>query len=430
MHCRGAKKGGAHQQNMISYELPQTKEIVMRAQAIIHKLFSNDIHRRRLHVVGQAVETVLHTKKLVLTDMGRHLVDDKTQERSRIRKVDRLLGNEHLLNDKLTMYGITTKWLVGNNKQPLIIIDWSKYPNEPYHILRASIVKSGRAVTLYEELHMKKYENNADVHELFLKNLSNMIPVDCHPVILLDAGFSIAILKVIVCLKYDYVVRIRGVKTFKRKNIDKYESIKGLMDSATAKIQTIGDVVLTKDNPWNCQLYMVKLPPKGREALTRGRQQGVKRKRADNQSISYAQGWKEPWVLATSLSGTDAGYKVVNMYMQRMTIEEAFRDLKSAQYGFGLSTSRTMKKNRCEVLLLLSMLATFIAWCLGSIAEKKGWHKQFQANSIYKRRVLSLISIGCAVIRKRLVILWRTITSYLKQASMPCNQPTYGVDYV
>lgn len=401
----------------------------MRAQAIIHKLFSKVIHGRRLHVVGQAVETVLHTKKLVLTDMGRHLVDDKTQERSRIRKVDRLLGNKHLLNDKPTIYGVTAKWLVGNHKQPLIIIDWSKYPNEPYHILRASIVRSGRALTLYEELHPKSHENNPDIHEVFLEKLSAMLPTDCHPVILLDAGFAIAILKVIVGLKYDYVVRVRGVKTFIRKDANEYESIKGLMSYATDKVQAIGDVVLTKDNPWSCQLYMVKLPPKGRVALTRGRQQGVKRKRADNQSISYAQGWKEPWILATSLSGTDAGRKVVNMYMQRMTIEEAFRDLKSAQYGFGLSISRTTKKNRCEVLLLLSMLATFIAWCLGNIAEKKGWHKQFQANSVYKRRILSLISIGCAVVRKRLVIPWRTIMSHLKQASMPCNQPTYRVDH-
>lgn len=398
----------------------------MRAQAIIHKLFTKVIHARRLHVLGQVVETVLCTKKMMLTHLGRHLVDDKTQERSSIRKVDRLVGNVHLLEDKKFIHQVTVNWLVGNNKQPHIIIDWSKYPGAPYTILRAAVVRTGRALTLYEELHPKAQENCPDIHDAFLKTLAFMLPADCRPVILLDAGFSVPMLKVITQLGYDYVVRVRGQKMFRRQGSRALESIRSLIPSATNKIQTIGEVVFTRANPWLCQLHMVKLTPRDRHAYRRGAYAHLKHKRIDKMSDCYARNWKEPWILATSLCGEDAGRQAVEMYAQRMTIEEAFRDLKSHQYGFGLSTSKTKKKSRCEVLLLLSMIATFIAWCIGYIAESKGWHKQFQANSIDKKRVLSLVYLGCAVIRRRLVIPWWTIVSALKQASMPC----YEVDYV
>lgn len=401
----------------------------MRAQTIIHKLFSHTIHGRRLNILGQAVATALCTKKLMLTHMARHLVNDKTQERSRIRKVDRLLANKHLIEDKSMIYQKITHWLIGSNKQPYIIIDWSKYPGTQYHILRAAVVRSGRALTMYEELHTKAQENHPDTHNAFLEKLATLLPKDCFPIILLDAGFSVPILKSIAKLKYHYVVRVRGLKTFQRKGNKNYEPIKNLMISATNKIQSLGEVTLTKKNPWSCQLFMFKQEPKNRMALTRGRQSALKKKRVDKMSTGYANSWKEPWVLATSLTGEDAGKKAITLYMKRMTIEESFRDLKSHQYGFGLSTSRTTKMNRCEVLLLLSMLATFIAWCLGNIAEKKGWHKQFQASSIYKRRILSLVSLGCAVVRRRLSIPWRTIVYALKQASMPCAKAIYEVDY-
>lgn len=402
----------------------------MRAQAIIHKLFTNVIHGRRLHVLGQVIETVLCTKKMMLTHLGRHLIGDKTQERSCIRKVDRLVGNKHLLEDKQAIHQVMVNWLVGHNKQPRIIIDWSKYPGAPYAILRASVVRTGRALTLYEELHPKAQEGCPEIHEAFLKRLASMLPVNCHPVILLDAGFSVPILKVIIELGYDYVVRVRGLKTFKRQGSNDYESIKGLMQYSSNNIEKIGNVTLTSKNPWSCELYRVKLAPKSRHAYMRGAYAHLKHKRRDKMSVSYARGWKEPWILATSLCHEDAGRQAVEIYAQRMTIEEAFRDLKSHQYGFGLSTSKTKKKSRCEVLLLLSMIATFIAWCIGYIAESKGWHKQFQANSIDKRRVLSFVYLGCAVIRRRLVIPWWTIISALKQTSIPCHEVNYEVGYV
>ena len=51
--------------------------------------------------------------------------------------------------------------IVGTSKRPLIIVDWSTIPNQDNHLLRAALVTSGRALTLYEEVHPeKKYTNH------------------------------------------------------------------------------------------------------------------------------------------------------------------------------------------------------------------------------------------------------------------------------
>lgn len=143
------------------------------------------------------------------------------------------------------------------------------------------MVRTGRALTLYEELHPKAQENCPDIHDAFLKTLAFMLPVDCRPVILLDAGFSVPMLKVITQLGYDYVVRVRGQKMFRRQGSEALESIRSLIPSATNKIQTIGEVVFTRGNPWLCQLHMVKLTPRMRHAYRRGAYVHLKHKRID-----------------------------------------------------------------------------------------------------------------------------------------------------
>ena len=98
-----------------------------------------------------------------------------------------------------------------------------------------------------------------------------------------------------------------------------------------------------------------------------------------------------------------------------MTIEEAFRDLKSSKYGFSLEQGTTKKKNRRDILLLIAMIAGLIAWLTGKVGEEKRLHLQFQSNSIKNRRILSFFYLGCQIIRKKINItlpeLWKTSTS-------------------
>ena len=65
-----------------------------------------------------------------------------------------------------------------------------------------------------------------------------------------------------------------------------------------------------------------------------------------------------------------------------MQIEEGFRDLKSTKYGFGFEHVSTNHIYRLNVIFLIAMLATFLAWVIGWLAEREKLQSQYQANSV------------------------------------------------
>ena len=94
--------------------------------------------------------------------------------------------------------------------------------------------------------------------------------------------------------------------------------------------------------------------------------------------------------------------QVVTIYKTRMQIEEAFRDLKSTAYGFGMEHTLSYKPRRILILLMIAMLAFFIAYITGKIAEQKKLHLQFQASSIKNKRILSFVYLGRRIIERYL----------------------------
>lgn len=169
---------------------------------------------------------------------------------------------------------------------------------------------------------------------------------------------------------------------------------------------------LCKEHPIRTNLYLYKGKLKGRKGLNK-----LGKKRKDTDALSYSKSAREPWILATSLQGGKflMPKQVVKKYKKRMQIEEGFRDLKSTQYGFSFEKSYTKSCKRSEILLLIAMLASFIAWLTGWIAERLNLHLQFQSNSIKNRRVLSLFYLGCKIIKKNLKIKIRTLELAIKE---------------
>jgi hypothetical protein len=53
-----------------------------------------------------------------------------------------------------------------------------------------------------------------------------------------------------------------------------------------------------------------------------------------------------------------------------------------------------------DVLLLIAMLAEILLWCIAIAARHLGWQKDFQANSIKHRAVLSVVRLGKEVRRR------------------------------
>lgn len=87
-------------------------------------------------------------------------------------------------------------------------------------------------------------------------------------------------------------------------------------------------------------------------------------------------------------------------YGKRMQIEACFRDLKSDQYGFGLTLSRSRHIERLNTLLLIAALATLCLWWVGLHARARGWHRHFQANTYTNRHVLSVPFLATAVLNR------------------------------
>ncbi|MEZ9923750.1 transposase, partial [Vibrio breoganii] len=104
--------------------------------------------------------------------------------------------------------------------------------------------------------------------------------------------------------------------------------------------------------------------------------------------------------LATNLpTGTRTPKQLVRIYSKRMQIEETFRDLKSPAYGLRLRHSRTSNPERFDIMLLIALMLQLTFWLAGVHAQKQGWNKHFQANTIRNRNVFSTVRLGMEVLR-------------------------------
>jgi hypothetical protein len=365
----------------------------MQVAAILSKHLSKVMHKTRLITLSLLVDSLFHAKFFSLTGIGRALKTG-TQERSAIRRVDRFLGNKRLQADRLKIYSSICSLVVGRSTRPLIIVDWSPIPNKTDNVLRAALVASGRAITLYEEIHPQKKYANPKLHLRFLKKLKSMLQDDVKPIIISDAGFHSSWFEAVQGLGWDYVGRIRGNKFYRLRTMEQWSAISSLQKDATNAPTFLGDIELCKDSGFYTKLYRYKSKKIGRKSKTK---RGNIRK--SKQSLKYAKGKKEPWLLVSSLSECyKIAEKVVKFYARRMQIEEGFRDLKSTKYGFGFEHVNTNHVYRLNVFFLIAMLASFLAWVIGWLSEKAGLQSQYQANSIKSMRILSLFYLGCRII--------------------------------
>ncbi|MEO6850356.1 MAG: IS4 family transposase, partial [Mucilaginibacter sp.] len=211
-------------------------------------------------------------------------------------------------------------------------------------------------------------------------------------------------------LGWDCLGRVRG-KKYLRKPDGEWQLSKELFGSATSTAKYYGKVELCKSNPILLNLCLFKRKKKCRKGLNK-----AGKKRRDTTSLDQRKAANEPWVLVTSLPKSSfLAKQTVKKYSKRMQIEESFRDLKSSRYGFGFENAYSQEIRRIEILLLIAMLASFIAWLTGRVAEKLGLHYQFQSNTTKNRRVLSLFFLGCQIIRRQIKIPIKALRSTLDE---------------
>jgi hypothetical protein len=122
------------------------------------------IRRLSLFVV---IKSTLNGGSLSVTGLGRN-IDNPAYEKHRIKRVDRLCGNVHFQQEIPLIYCQMCAAIVGQNKQPIIYVDWSDMDTRKQHFLIcASIATQGRLLTLYEEIHTLNLKEKPKTHRLF-----------------------------------------------------------------------------------------------------------------------------------------------------------------------------------------------------------------------------------------------------------------------
>jgi hypothetical protein len=392
----------------------------MRAQTILNT-FLNDVtpnmHKVRRASLRAVLTSLLSGSPLSITALGRN-IESKTSEKHQIKRSMRLFSNPHLYNEMSAIYSAMASRLIGLQKQPVILVDWSDLdPRKQHFLLRASVAIEGRSLTVLEQIYTVDEKEKPRVHKQFMERLKAMLPVHTKPIIVSDAGFRVPWFQLIESLGWDYVGRVRNKTMCKQKQLidDDWFLTRELYQKATTREKYLGQYLMRRKNSFTTHLVIYKQNSKGRKKLTATGE----RSRASSNSRSNASREQEPWLLATSLpiKTTRGSKKIVKIYRTRMQIEESFRDLKT---GLNFNESKTRTLHYLSVLLLIGMLAQYVLFLLGMAIKLTRRHYGYQANSLKTGTVLSYQYIGLRAFRDRRLRLKKQewIAAYEKVQSL------------
>lgn len=354
------------------------------------KRLPGSMHAARRDALQSLVWSAIRTQTLTVTGLGRTL-PGPAKEKHCIKRADRLLSNRHLQGECFEVYRALARSLIGAQRHPVLLIDWSDLDRVKRHqVLRVSLALAGRALTVYEEVHNRATAEKRATHKRLLQRLKRILPAHCQPVLVADAGFRTPWFRQVEAQGWYWVARIRHRHLMQWQAGGDWQPARALYVQATHRPRSLGAVRLTRNTPHRCRLVLYRGPIRGRHRRNR---QGQRAHHSNSEKHARAQ--REPWLLATNLPASRSlAKKVVRLYRRRMQIEEAFRDLKSRRFGLGLEYHNTRNTGRLAVLLLIAALALLLLWLLGQAARTQGLERAYQANTVRNRQVLSVIYLG------------------------------------
>jgi hypothetical protein len=363
----------------------------MRVGQIVAHVLSgclSSIHATRMAALLAVVDAVVAAGRLSLTAVGRSVAGGAKPKHS-IKRVDRLLGNWRLLAERWMVFNAIAAWAIGDNKRPVVLVDWTKVA-EGFHALVAALPVGGRALPLYIEIHREQRLGRARVQAKFLANLTSVMPDGCRPIVVTDAGFHGPFFREVARLGWDFLGRIRGTAKVRPESGGPALTKQELYDRATPTARDLGGFRLyTSAKKVDARVVLVRSRRRpGRKAISASATEAAKRESG-----------RDPWLLATSLGDDASAEAVVATYALRMKIEETFRDTKNHRFGWSLRDVRCSSVDRLTLLFLVSSLAFLGVILLGFLAEQRGLHRGYQANTA-QRRVLSFFVLGAALLRR------------------------------
>lgn len=366
----------------------------MRASRILRRQLEpalTFLHGHRRQALLDATDALLRGGQLPLSSLGRALAGSAS-DKHRIKRIDRLLGNAALQEQVPQVYQALVRLLVQPGTRPLILLDWTEAGMDRF-ALSAVLPFEGRPLPLYHEVHPLRLMSNRSVLRHFLLRLRRLLPPDCRPVLVTDAGFRAPWFHLIYSLGWDFVGRVRGGVLVQADPQQPWRRSHELFPQATRTARDLGVFALVRGRPYIGRLVLVRKRPLRKRPSRRHLPRRITEQRC-------AEAAREPWLLCTSLDQVHPA-QVAAIYSLRMQIEQLYRDTKSHRFGWGLEDVRSGSEARVSVLLLIASLATFAVTLAGFAAERLGLHLSYQANTLRSRRVLSLFTLGRLVLCSR-----------------------------
>jgi hypothetical protein len=368
----------------------------MRAMTILQSRLRDGaeiLHAKQWTALWRGIAGLLEGGQLWLTALGRSL-PGATDDKHRIKAADRLLGSPAIQAAIGRLSGVLAGFLLRKIRRPIILVDWTGGGSSAFYILSAKLCFRGRALSIYSHTYPVKRKCSPKAEREFLAELVEVIPRRCSPIIVTDAGFMFEWFEGVRAVGWDYVGRLRnGSFVLYRGRWVTFEELHAL---AGARAKSLGTCKVRQTDPCEHRLVLSKKRKlKGRHRITFNGTKG--QNTADRQRSEAA---REPLLLATSLR--DCSLAVVDIYRQRMQIEETFRDLKSHRYGWSLEDVRCRTSVRVDVLLLIAAFAAVALHVIGLAAQQMGIDRGMQANTERKRPVFSTFFLAKLTIRRGL----------------------------
>ena len=394
----------------------------MQTQAIVSRLLQCCVpfmHAARWRALHDVAAAAVGGKSLTLTALALGTTRN-TNLRHRIKCVDRLLANPHLEQERVDAYrALAHEWLSGL-PQLLVVVDWSPVTDDmAWHLLRASVVVDGRSITLFEEVHPRNHLAAFKVHEKFVRRLATLVPVcQQQPIVITDAGFRTTWFRLIAKQGWCWIGRTRN-RDFVRQQGGEWYAAKKLYAKATATAKDLGEYEAVRNRPLTCRFALVKTRPTGRKL----KYPSGKEKR-HTQAKKSAECNREPWLLSYSPSLAYLGAAaIVNLYSQRMRIEQQFRDTKNVTHGMGLAQSKSRGRQRLQALLLIAHIAAIAKRLIGEAALAQQLELQLTSNNIKNRKTISVMTLATRVIERpdllrKIANAWPYIYALRQQAAV------------
>ncbi|EAT8923863.1 IS4 family transposase [Salmonella enterica] len=361
------------------------------------------LHKYRQNALLDATIALINGASLTLTSIGRYL-PGTAQVKNKIKRVDRLRGNESLHRNIPLIFRNIIAMLTSQLSLCVIAVDWNGYPSQEHHVLRASLICDGRSIPLLRWIVPSEKQQNAKVQQAFLNTLAEAVNPEARVIIVTDAGFQNAWFRHIESLGWDFIGRIRGNIQMRLEAKGEYWFRRQELQ-ASSKPEYLGPGMLARSEYARCDghFYLHKKEPKGRK--NKRSRCGIAR---PSQLKDASPAAKEPWLIFNSTDDFKPRV-IMKLYSRRMQIEQNFRDEKSERFGFGLRASYSRSAGRVLALSLLATLSTIVLWLVGYHAENKGLHLRYQANSVRIWRVITYLTLAENVLRQSPLILKRTV---------------------